>query len=386
MTRILHTADWQIGRQYGSFEPEDAAALADARFGAVERLANLAATAGADAVLVAGDVFDAQGVSPRTIRRLFNAMAGFSGPWVMIPGNHDAALAEGVWRLVQRLEVLPANVHLALEPGVVELAALKLAVLCAPLTQRHTHGDLTDWFDQRETPAGWLRIGMAHGAVQGVLADDIDSANPIAAHRATAARLDYLALGDWHGCKQIDGRTWYSGTPEPDRFKDNDAGNVLLVDLDGPGMPPRVTAHRVARHRWRQLRFDVQVASDVQQVVAGLAACAAGDVVELAVVGQVDLVGHGQISAALGQAEGVLRCLRTDLTGLRLMPTPDDIAALQADGYLGEVITELRDTVGEQAACAQDALAILTALLADRQRDAPARPLAGTPTSTGVAG
>ena len=105
MTRILHTADWQIGRQYGSFEPEDAAALADARFGAVERLADLAATNGVDVVLVAGDVFDAQGVSPRTIRRLFNAMAGFSGPWVMIPGNHDAALAEGVWRLVERLEV-----------------------------------------------------------------------------------------------------------------------------------------------------------------------------------------------------------------------------------------------------------------------------------------
>ena len=76
MTRLLHTADWQIGRQYGSFEPEDAAALADARFGAVERLANLAATAGVDAVLVAGDVFDAQGVSPRTIRRLFNAKIG----------------------------------------------------------------------------------------------------------------------------------------------------------------------------------------------------------------------------------------------------------------------------------------------------------------------
>ena len=377
MTKILHTADWQIGRQYSAFEPEDAAALADARFAAVERLADLAATTGVDVVLVAGDVFDAQGVSPRTIRRLFNAMAGFTGPWVMIPGNHDAALAEGVWRLVQRLDVLPVNVHLALEPKVVELAELRLAVLCAPLTQRHTYGDLTDWFDERDTPDGWLRIGMAHGAVQGVLADDIDSANPIAADRATTARLDYLALGDWHGCKQIDARTWYSGTPEPDRFKDNDAGHALRVDLDGPGVLPRVTRHRIARHRWRQLRFDVQVDSDVQQVITGLAACDAGDVVDLEVSGHVDLVGHGRIAAALAEAEGVVRCLRSDLTGLRLMPTPDDIAALQADGYLGEVITDLRDAVGEQAACAQDALAILTALLAERQRDVAAQPAVG---------
>ena len=139
---------------------------------------------------------------------------------------------------------------------------------------------------------------------------------------------------------------------------------------------PRVATERTAKHRWRQLRFDIRVDSDVDRVVAGLTACAAGDVVEIELVGHVDLVGHGRISAALSEAEGVLRCLRSDLTGLRLMPTPDDIAALQADGYLGEVITELRDTVGEDAACAQDALAILTALLAERQRDMVARPAA----------
>jgi len=50
-----------------------------------------------------------------------------------------------------------------------------------------------------------------------------------------------------------------------------------------------------------------------------------------------------------------------------LAPTAEDIAALQADGYLGEVIQELRDTTGEDARCAQDALALLTGLLAERK-------------------
>ena len=48
-----------------------------------------------------------------------------------------------------------------------------------------------------ETLESWLRIGMAYGAVQGVLAEDIDSANPIAADRAAIDRLDHLALSDW---------------------------------------------------------------------------------------------------------------------------------------------------------------------------------------------
>ena len=53
---------------------------------------------------------------------------------------------------------------------------------------------------------------------------------------------------------------------------------------------------------------------------------------------------------------------------------------------LCEVITELRDTVGEEAACAQDALAILTTLLAERQRDTAARPVtAGAGAGAGAA-
>ena len=366
MTKLLHTADWQIGRLYGTFDPDDAVPLAEARFAAVERLAQLATDEKADAVLVSGDVFDAQTVSARTIRRLFNVMSGYAGPWVMIPGNHDAALSESVWSHAQRLGPLPTNLHLALEPQVIELAEQRVALLCAPLTQRHTYEDLTQWFDRCETPAGWLRIGLAHGCVQGILAEDIDSANPIAAHRAASARLDYLALGDWHGTKCINARTWYSGTPEPDRFKGNDSGQVLLVEIDGCGALPRVVPHRTARHRWRQLTHRLEVASDLTGLIAALAQAQAGDVLELTVTGQVDLDGHDQLKVALDTAEARMRCLRRDLSNLLLTPTAEDIATLKADGYLGDVIAELRDVTGENSQCAQDALGILTGLLSDR--------------------
>lgn len=366
MTKILHTADWQIGRAYGSFDPDDAVPLAEARFAAIERLASLATSEQVDAVVVAGDVFDAQTVSARSIRRLFNAMGGYAGPWVMIPGNHDAALAESVWSHAGRLGAVPANVQLALEPKVIELPDQHMALLCAPLTQRHTYGDLTDWFDNQESPHGWLRIGIAHGAIQGVLAEDIDSANPIASDRARRARLDYLALGDWHGTKCIDERTWYSGTPEPDRFKTNDSGQILLVEIDQPGALPRVQAVRTAQYRWQQMAHRVSVASDLDALIATLAQLETQDVLDLVVTGLVDLAGHDRLQAALGSAEARVRCLRSHLTGLQLAPTAEDIASLRADGYLGEVIAELRDITGDDSRCAQDALAILTGMLAER--------------------
>ncbi len=366
MIRVLHSADWQIGRLYGSFDPDDAVPLAEARFAAVERLAALATSEKVDAVLVAGDVFDAQTVSARTIRRLFNALAGYAGPWIMIPGNHDAALAESVWSHAARLEALPANLHLVLEPRVVEFPQQGLALLCAPLTQRHTFGDLTEWFDACETPAGWHRIGMAHGAVQGVLAEDIDSANPIAPDRARRAKLDYLALGDWHGTKCIDERTWYSGTPEPDRFKANDSGQALLVEIDQPGALPRVTPIPVGQYRWGQVARRLDIASDLDEVIDTLGKVEAKDVLELTVAGQVDLDGYRRLQAAQGIAHARARSLRVDLSDLRFTPTAEDIASLHADGYLGEVIAELRDTVGDDARRAQDALTILTGLLSER--------------------
>ncbi|MDO9461973.1 MAG: DNA repair exonuclease, partial [Alphaproteobacteria bacterium] len=197
--------------------------------------------------------------------------------------------------------------------------------------------------------------------------EDIDAANPIAPDRAARARLDYLALGDWHGCKRIDERTWYSGTPEPDRFKDNGAGQCLLVEIDGPGAVPRVTPRATATYRWRQIEQRIDVASDIEQLAAQLQQAQASDVIALRLTGDVDLAGQTRLLAALGAAEARVRSLRRDLSALRLRPTADDIAALQADGYLGSVITELRDADGPAA---QEALAILTTLLAERRHAA----------------
>ena len=370
MPKFLHTADWQIGRLFATFDSEHAPLLARARITAVERLAALATAQGVTAVLVAGDVFDAQTVSDRTVRRLFNALSAFAGPWLMIPGNHDAALAESVWTRAQRLGAVPANVHLCLMPEVRLFPELGFALLPAPLTQRHTYGDLTDWFDTAETPAGMLRIGLAHGSVQGILAEDIDSANPIAMDRPDCARLDYLALGDWHGTKIVGPKLAYSGTPEPDRFKANDSGQALLVDIPAVGIVPKITPVATAQFRWRSIGVELQVESDADLVMDQLQALQSNEVVDLTITGRISLALRNRLSAAIGRAEGSARHLQTDLSGLQLVPSDDDIAGLQADGYLADVISELRranaTADAEGANVAQDALALLAAELSNR--------------------
>lgn len=364
MYRFIHTADWQIGKQFGQFDSDEAALLAEARFHSIAQLAALAHARGAQFILVAGDVFDAQGVSDKTIHRLFHAMSAFSGPWLMIPGNHDAALAESVWTRAARLGAIPGHVSVCLRPETCLLEHLKVALLPAPLTQRITHTDLTAWFAHADTPQDMLRIGLAHGSVQGVLAEDIDSSNPIAAGRAAQARLDYLALGDWHGARQIDARTWYSGTPETDRFKANDSGHALWVEIDAPGDLPRVTLLQTGQYHWHTRHDVLNVPSDLDQTLQYLSRLSPRDVLQLSLSGQIDLEGHRRLLNALGQARGKTRGMLTDLSALRLDPTEADIDALHAHGYLGEVIRELQQAQhGDDAERARDALALLTSLL-----------------------
>lgn len=368
MLKLLHTADWQIGKLFGQFEPDDAALLAEARFRTVERIARLATETDVALVLVAGDVFDTQGVAEKTIHKLFNAMTAFAGPWVLIPGNHDAGLSESVWTRAARLGAIPANVHVCLEPKPLLLESLSVAVLPAPLTQRHTHADLTEWFASAQTPSGMYRIGIAHGSVQGILAEGIDSTNPIALGRADQARLDYLALGDWHGTKQIDARTWYSGTPETDRFRANESGQALCVELAAPAAVPIVTPLATGQYRWQSQTWTLQVSSDVEQLRQYLASCGPHDVVQLSLSGQTDLAGFRQIEALIEQARGRTRGLLADLSALRLEPTAEDIDALQADGYLGEVIAELRaEQQGANADVAREALVELAKILDERR-------------------
>jgi len=371
MTHFLHTADWQIGRQYGQFETDDAAMLAEARFEVVARIAALAAERSVDAVLVAGDVFDTQGVSDRSIRRLFAAMAGYTGPWVMIAGNHDAALADSVWSRAMQLGCIPANVHVPLTTAVVDLAAANLAVLAAPLTQRHTYDDVTQAFDDLESAAGRVRVGLAHGSVAGRLPDTIDATNPIAPDRAARARLDYLALGDWHGCLSIDERTWYAGTPEQDRFRGNEPGYVLDVRIAAPGATPEVERIATGKFRWSAWVEEVSLPSDAQALAERMAALRAEDVLRLDVKGHVNMETWDALQRAVDLAAAQVRALLPDLSELRLEPDEADLAELRASGYVGEVAAQLQAMQADPAESAVAGEALRLLLRFQRESIAP---------------
>lgn len=340
---LLHTADWQIGKQFAPIAGDAGAMLRAQRLETIRALATLASERRVDVVLVAGDVFEDNAVSDETLRRTMNALAGFQGPWVLLPGNHDAALVQSAWSRLRRLDIVPDNVVLATDPEPVELCDGRLCLLPAPLQRRHEVRDLSDYFDAVETGSGVFRVGLAHGAVRNRLPEESEAMNPISDTRADSARLDYLALGDWHGTLEIAPRTWYAGAAEPDRFKSNDPGNVLLVELTEPGESPRVEKLHVGRFCWQQ--FEFAVADEASIVVLdgriGALADVSNTLLRVRLSGALDLGARGLLDEVLERWQARLHHLGVDDSGLVARPSAEDIAAIGASGFVRDAIETL---------------------------------------------
>ncbi|KPH82727.1 metallophosphoesterase family protein [Bosea vaviloviae] len=267
MFRFIHSSDLHIGKRFGSMPEELRGRLRDARHTVLDRLAAQARAGGAGTLLLAGDCFDTETPSPAILRQALAAMAGHAPlRWIILPGNHDSLLADELWAAAR--VALPANVILAVEPDPIELEP-GVVLLPAPCTTRRPGRDLTDWMDRAATPDGALRIGLAHGAIQS-FSEDGGGLDIIAPDRAARSGLDYLALGDWHGQMRINARSWYSGAPEPDRFKHDGPGGALLVSLTGPGAVPDVVPVETGSFDWRTLPLELLSGDDAAMVLAQL--------------------------------------------------------------------------------------------------------------------
>jgi DNA repair exonuclease SbcCD nuclease subunit len=279
--KLLHTADWHLGRRFRSF-PDDRK-LTRARLDALDKILLLAERHSVHAVLCAGDLFDEpspaaewwQEVATRLTQRAWT-----DRPVFLLPGNHDPLIAGSVWAKDHRFRrLLPDWVHV-IDRENFEFALPGNAVLYAvPCMSKSGANDPTAAIPRREPGDARIRIGMVHGSTFD--AKDWQIHFPIAADAAVTRGLDYLAIGDTHGFRfvppdRVVPPTIYPGAPEPTAWGERDAGNVAVVLIDRQRRA-HVRKERVGQWTWeerevrdlRELR-DLRDRSDLQQIVLRL--------------------------------------------------------------------------------------------------------------------
>ena len=361
MVRFIHTADWQSGKPFARIEDNDKRALLrNERTEVVRRIGRLAGEQKADFVLVAGDLFDSTTPDKSTVSAVCSVVGSMGLPVLVIPGNHDHAGPGCIWEqefFLQEQQALAGNLRVLLTPDPVEQNGV--VILPCPLTRRQQADDATAWL---RDPALLARLGndrprvvLAHGSVHGFssAADDEETSaqpNIIDLERLDADAFDYVALGDWHGAKEISGKVWYSGTPELDRFVkggEHDPGNVLLVDLPGRGQSPQIARHRTARLNWLEEEVVltgreslVFLTSRLEEV---LGTRAQTDLLKLTLRGQTDFEGDAEIQRLLDSLRARLLRLKLD-NSVQVVPSEDEIRALTqrpGDPLIAALATQL---------------------------------------------
>ena len=354
--RLIHTADWQIGKVFRFLDQATMGVLQEARLEAISTVGRLAIEHAAPIVLVAGDIYDVATAEDRTLAQPMARMAAFASVvWHLIPGNHDPHQPGGLWDRLRR-RGLPANVRVHLEPAPVPLDHDAI-LLPAPLVRRRTLADPSAWMDQAPTPAGAIRIGFAHGSISAFGSEPRTQPTLIDPARPERAGLAYLALGDWHGTKRIGPRCWYAGTPEVDDFGVVEGGHALLVDLGTRGSVPEVTPLRTGRFDWREEHMQIHGEDEVALVSARLRALhddPACLLLDLRLEGTLSLAGRDRLSRTLDDFAAALRFLRIDDRRLYLSPSADDLAAIAHGGFVRVAAETLRAMADDPEEPARD--------------------------------
>lgn len=284
--RFLQTADWQLGKPYARVaDPDKRSQLRRERFSAIGRLGEVARQQGSAFIAVAGDLFDTHQPTKADVSAACSAIGSLGLPVLVIPGNHDHGGAGSCWHedyFRQEAELLAPNLTVLLNRKPLELASLGLpggVVFPCPLLRKAEPVDPTAWLRQLDF-SSWSdqpRLVIAHGSVHGfggADAGDTDDENPpVPTNRIDLSALpkgeiDYVALGDWHGLKQVSARAWYSGCHEMDRFPraaDYRSGQVLVVDVER-GRQPDVFDLRTGGIGWHQLEHRFTSDDDLERL------------------------------------------------------------------------------------------------------------------------
>ncbi|WP_343709254.1 exonuclease SbcCD subunit D [Mycobacterium sp.] len=373
--RFVHTADWQLGMTRHFLAGEAQPRYSAARRDAVAGLGRLAAEAGAEFVVVSGDVFEHNQLAPAVISQSLEAMRAIGIPVYLLPGNHDPLDASSVYTSALFNAERPANVRVLDRAGVHEVRP-GLQIVAAPWRSKAPTTDLVADALEGLPADGITRVLVAHGGVD-VLDPDLTRAALIrlAGVEDALARgaIHYVALGDKHSLTDVGstGRVWYSGSPEVTNYDDVEAvpGHVLIVDIDeaDPQRPVTVDAPRIGRWRFSTLSRHVDTSRDIAALEMNLDLMPDKDrtVLRLALIGSLTVTDRAGLDGCLDKYSRLFASLRVwdSHSDLAVIPADGEFSDLGIGGFAADAVEELMTTARADDAAAGDAQAALALLL-----------------------
>lgn len=228
--KIIHAADLHLDSPFESLPIEVADVRREGQRQLLYKIAGLAEETGAKAILLAGDVFDGDAVSQKTLEAFQKAFGSAGVPVFVAPGNHDPYTPSSVWARMAR----PENVHIFKTEAFecVELDGIRIwgagfeGIFAPSLLERFSAPTKRDGFD----------LMVLHGD----LCSGTSDYNAVTRRQIAESGMDYIALGHIHSRTQIltEGKTAfaYCGCTEGRGYDELGEMGVYLLSLKDAGV------------------------------------------------------------------------------------------------------------------------------------------------------
>ncbi len=237
--RMLHTSDVHLGAYTSQpYRDEGHGEQLEPALAAFKHVLELGVKADVEVVAIAGDFFDHVRVKRPYVEVAGELMAAVERPVVILPGNHDPHMPEGIYE--KFADAFPSNVH------IIASAEGELVLLEDVGVQfwGQAHESYNDFSPASARPA-WAhsseqyiwRVAMAHGYYVGM--GESRYSYQIRASEITSMEADYVALGhiDVHeGVGEGGVPAYYPGAPRH-------SGGATIVDFAADGVTVRHEMH-----------------------------------------------------------------------------------------------------------------------------------------------
>lgn len=273
MLRIIHTSDIHLGAKFTALG-ENARAQRQALEQSFAAIVDLAISSKANLFLIAGDLFDSNFPSQRTVAFVKEQLKRLNGERiyvVILPGTHDCLSKESIYiRENFGLDLL--YVYVFSDPGTtsIELPDIDATVFAkANVSNKSSESPVAFLAAAQGNAKTKYKIAMAHGSVQieGKAApDDM----PITFREIAESGMHYIALGHWHGAQDVSFGSvpaWYAGSPEITYQEGKGGlgqGYALSVDIIDAA---QVKPVKISQKTVKEVEIDMQIYENIENVV-----------------------------------------------------------------------------------------------------------------------
>ena len=228
--KIIHTGDLHLGMTFKSLGEKSKLHRRDCQ-DVFSNIINLCIKEKADALLIAGDLFDEPNPSKSIVSFVIDELKRLKEKNIsafIITGNHDPYNKDSLWFSY----TFPSNVVIFdsnnLEPkSVGDLEVYGLA---------YTNNTKEPLKEFEADKSDKFRIGLIHGSTTNINEDDDPeySYRPITRTQIDSSGLDYIALGHFHDLLEVKAKVkcFYCGSPEGLSFKNKSDSGVLIVTFN----------------------------------------------------------------------------------------------------------------------------------------------------------